>query len=70
MSSKPYYGPKPTYEWPRISDLPIEDRVPFENWLKVHGQTRPWIDSLPSEAQDGYFHYDYQRWCRSGKPQK
>lgn len=46
--------------WPRIKDLPEEERIPFFNWLK--GQTVPLIDNIPWEEQDGYFPWDYERW--------
>lgn len=50
--------------WPRVSDLPKKEQEPFTQWLS--GQTRPWIDGLAEEEQDGYYRWDYERW-KSGK---
>jgi hypothetical protein len=51
--------------WPRIKDLPEEERVPFRNWLA--GQTVPLIPTLPYEQQDAYYQWDYDRWKLSLK---
>jgi ankyrin repeat protein len=45
---------------PRIRNLPKEEQEPFKKWL--FGATRPCIDGIPREEQDGYFHDDYERW--------
>ncbi len=52
-------------KWPRIKDLPKEEREPFQKWL--NGQTRPWLDGVPSKKQDGYYQWDYERW-KEGLP--
>lgn len=52
-------------KWPRIRDLPESEREPFTEWL--NGQTRPLIDGLPDDEQDGYYRWDYERW-RAGWP--
>ena len=54
-----------TTEWSRIKDLPEEEREPFARWLA--GQTRPWIEGVPPEEQDGYYQVDYETW-RAGLP--
>lgn len=51
--------------WPRINDLPEEERIPFEDWLR--GQTRPLLDNTPWEEQDTYYPWDYDRW-KAGLP--
>lgn len=51
-------------EWPRASRLPEQERPGFERWL--NGQTRPWIDGVADDQQDGYFPWDYERW-KSGQ---
>ena len=48
--------------WPRVKDLPEQDREPFTRWLDDYGQTRPLIDGVPMEQQDGYYEWDYGRW--------
>lgn len=54
--------------WPRIKDLPEEERVPFKHWLR--GQTCPLITNLPYEQQDAYYEHDYQHWKLSLKGHK
>lgn len=49
-------------EWPRIQDLPEEERFPFAEWL--YGQTCPWVEGVPADEQDAYYPWDYQRWKR------
>ena len=51
-----------TNDWPRIRNLPESERAEFEKYLE--GQTRPWIDGLPANEQDGYYEHDYDRWKR------
>lgn len=51
--------------WPRIRDLPEEERVQFIHWLL--SQTRPWLDGVPEDEQDGYYQCDYERW-KAGLP--
>lgn len=46
--------------WPRIRDLPAEQREPFEHWLR--GQTCPWLEGVPETEQDAYHQGDYDRW--------
>ena len=48
------------YNWPRIKDLPEDEREPFAEWLG--GQTRPFIEGLSWDEQDGYYSCDYERW--------
>ena len=48
------------YKWPRIKDLPEEERKPFRKWLG--GQTVPVIEGLPMSEQDAYYVWDYERW--------
>ena len=48
------------YNWPRIKDLPEDEREPFSQWLG--GQTRPFIEGLSWDEQDGYYESDYERW--------
>lgn len=43
--------------WPRIKDLPIEQREPFRHWLR--GQTCPLIKGVPMSEQDAYYSWDY-----------
>ena len=38
------------YDWPRITDLPEEEREPFSKWLM--GQTVPLNDDDPRVEQD------------------
>jgi hypothetical protein len=47
-------------DWPRIRDLPVEERVLFAQWL--YDQTRPWIAGLHEDSQDAYYEHDYKRW--------
>ena len=54
-----------TNEWPRIRDLPEEERKPFYDWL--YGQTRPLMDNVPMDEQDAYYSWDYERW-KAGLP--
>jgi hypothetical protein len=48
--------------WPRIKDLPAEEREEFQTYLS--GQTCPLIAGLPLEDQDGYYPWDYDRFKR------
>ena len=45
--------------WPRIRDLPEEEREPFRQFLV--GQTCPSIDD---PIQDAYYPWDYDNWKR------
>lgn len=54
--------------WPRIKDLPEQERVPFRQWLS--GQTCPLISNLPYEEQDAYYEHDYRNWKLSLKGHK
>jgi hypothetical protein len=47
-------------KWPRLKDLPPDERDAFDEWLK--GRTVPAIDGLPPEEQDAYFPWDYALW--------
>jgi len=51
--------------WPRIRDLPEEDREMFGEWLT--GSTTPHLEGLPWEEQDAYYPWDYVRW-KGGLP--
>lgn len=54
--------------WPRIKDLPEEERAPFRQWLS--GQTCPLITNLSYEEQDAYYETDYRYWKASLKGKK
>jgi len=56
---------KEKYAWPRLRDLPKEERESFFKWLT--GQTLPMVDGVPLEEQDFYFPWDYKRW-KEGLP--
>lgn len=49
-------------QWPRIRDLPEDEREPFSEWLI--GQTCPDIEGAPLAEQDGYYRHDYESWKR------
>lgn len=49
-------------EFPRIRDLPENERKPFNDFLR--GQTRPWIDGEDENNQDAYYPWDYKEWKR------
>ena len=49
--------------WPRIRDLPAHERDAFAAYLA--NQTRPVIDGVPDDQQDGYYAHDYERWRHS-----
>ena len=52
--------------WPRVGDLPENERLPFSLWL--NGQTRPVGDtSVPQDQGDWYYSWDYERW-KAGLP--
>ena len=43
--------------WPRVRNLPAEEREPFGLWLNFHALPRPIIeDESDIEDQDGYWH--------------
>lgn len=52
------------HEWPRLRDLPKDEQAPFFRWLG--GQTRPWLDGVPVDEQDGYYQHDYKNWKVGG----
>lgn len=43
-----------------ISDLPIDQQRPFENWLK--GQSMPMIESEGESRYKCAYKWDYDRW--------
>lgn len=49
-------------DWPRVKDLPKGEQEAFVKWLE--GQSRPLIEGIPEDEQDGYFPWDYTRWKR------
>ena len=51
-------------EFPRVRDLPEEEREPFMRWLM--NQTRPILPGVPVREQDGYYQWDHDRWKREG----
>ena len=52
--------------WPRIRNLPAEEREPFA--LLVAGLSRPYIEGEPLDEQDAYYTGDYREWkCRWDK---
>ena len=53
---------EPTYQWPRLRDLPSQHREAFSKWLQ--GQTVPLVNKVPADQQDFYYPHDYQRWIR------
>lgn len=56
-------GEKKT-NWPRLRDLPVEEREAFDKWLL--GQTCPFLEGVHREEQDGYYPWDYARWKARG----
>lgn len=46
--------------YPRIRNLPEDEREAFSKWL--WGQTRPLIEGAEEQDQDFYYEWDYQRW--------
>jgi hypothetical protein len=52
---------------PRIRDLPKEERESFSEFL--WGQTRPLINGIPDDEQDGYYPSDYDNWKRKPEHQ-
>lgn len=50
------------FQWPRVRDLPENERQPFTEWLV--GQTMPVVDGAPDADQDAYYPWDYQSWKR------
>lgn len=50
-------------KYPRIRDLPEEEREAFSEWLA--GQTMPLeeeYETIPQEEWDWYYRWDYERW--------
>lgn len=53
-------------KWPRIRDLPEQEREPFAKWL--YGQTRPLMENgTAPEDEDAFYQWDYDRW-KAGLP--
>lgn len=52
----------PLTKWPRVRDLPQAEQAAFNQFLE--GQTRPIIEGLPNEEQDGYYPWDYDNFKR------
>ena len=52
--------------WPRIRDLPADEREEFEKELAW--QTRPMLTGVPPAEQDGYYPWDYERWKAAPTP--
>ena len=50
--------------WPRIRNLPAEEREPFGLWLHVNAYQRPIIEGVSDSDQDGYYTGDYKDWKR------
>lgn len=50
------------FNWPRIRNLPEGERQPFLDFLA--NQTRPMIEGVPMDEQDGYFESDYLNFKR------
>lgn len=48
------------FNWPRVRDLPPQEQQPFLDFL-AH-QTRPVLDDVPMDEQDGFYQVDYDRW--------
>jgi hypothetical protein len=48
-------------EYPKISDLPIDEQKPFRCWLA--GQTIP----VSKDGESCYYPWDYERW-KKGQP--
>ena len=48
--------------WPRIRNLPPEEREPFALWLLQAPKIRPYIEGESFEDQDAYYTVDYQEW--------
>lgn len=53
-------------KWPRVRDLPEAERHVFEHWL--FAQTRPLIEGISDDEQDGYYQHDYDLWKEQGCP--
>jgi 3',5'-cyclic AMP phosphodiesterase CpdA len=51
---------EPVRMWPRVRDLPEEERKPFTKRLR--GQTRPMIEGISMDDQDAFYPWDYQDW--------
>lgn len=51
---------EPEYEYPRLRDLPEEERIPFEKWN--YSSTRPLVMGVKLEDQDFYYPWDYAKW--------
>lgn len=56
---------KPKTQWPRLRDLPENEREVFGRWLT--GQTCPVIQGEPDSEQDGYYQHDYETWKSRSK---
>ena len=49
-------------EWPRVSNLPPQEQEPFSFWLAKLGATRPVLEGVDDDEQDGYYDAFYQQW--------
>ena len=61
-------GSSITNRYPRIRDLPKEEREPFEKSL--YGQTCPCIPGIDMKDQDSFYMHDYEQWKRRQNSQK
>ena len=59
-----YLEPPELYqgEWPRVSNLPPQEQEPFSFWLAKLGATRPVLEGVDDDEQDGYYDAFYQQW--------
>jgi hypothetical protein len=48
------------FPWPRVRDLPENERQMFTEWLV--GQTRPVVPEVSDSDQDAYYPWDYDSW--------
>ena len=48
--------------WPRIRNLPPDEREPFGLWLIQEPKIRPYIEGESFEDQDAYYTGDYRDW--------
>ncbi len=48
--------------WKRVRDLPEDEQEPFWQYLIEFRHTRPELEGVPDEEQDGYYQPDYERW--------
>lgn len=48
--------------WPRVRYLAPQEQEPFAAWLKENGASRPVLEGVDDDEQDGYHEYFYQQW--------